>query len=178
MPSPMWSAARPSPNPNVRVPGRPGLRAELVAEPDVLVVVQVCKHAVSRKQQRRGRATHCTAQHAYCVCDVRTRLCGTVGRRRRIGFGRQRFVQELGQVVCSGCVRTVHGGGYAVGQECADHVRDVTGRGERHMVIMAAYFYVEEVRDRALVLHIPSRGKRIGEGCVQRAWRVVVMQDE
>eukprot|EP00965_Chrysotila_dentata_P045227 1502996-Pleurochrysis_carterae.AAC.1 len=111
-----------------------GVRAKLVAEPDVLVVVQVCKHAVSRKQQRWGRTTHRTAQHAY-----------RVGRRRRISFERQRFVHKLGQVVCSGRVRTVHGGGHAIGQECANHVRYVAGLSERYMVIVSAYFYVEEV---------------------------------
>eukprot|EP00965_Chrysotila_dentata_P093887 3102742-Pleurochrysis_carterae.AAC.1 len=79
-----------------------GLRAELVAESDVLVVVQIGKHAMSRTQQRRRRATHRAAEHADRVCDVRARLRGAVqqrtnqglvrpeqvGRRRRISFGR------------------------------------------------------------------------------------------
>eukprot|EP00965_Chrysotila_dentata_P201136 6180405-Pleurochrysis_carterae.AAC.2 len=55
-----------------------GLRAELIAEPDVLVVVQVGKHAMSRTQQRWRPATHRAAKHADRVCDVWARLRGAV----------------------------------------------------------------------------------------------------
>eukprot|EP00965_Chrysotila_dentata_P189157 6173173-Pleurochrysis_carterae.AAC.1 len=115
------------------------LGAELLAEPDVPVVVQVGKHAMSCAKQRRRWATHCAAEHADRVCDVRACLRGAVQQCTNQGLVRAE------QVVCSGCVRTVHGGGYAVGQECADHVLYVTGLSERYMVIMSAYLHVEKV---------------------------------
>eukprot|EP00965_Chrysotila_dentata_P132696 4387763-Pleurochrysis_carterae.AAC.1 len=47
---------------------------ELVTEADVLVVVEVCEHAVSRFEQRGCGATHGAAKHAYNACHIRASL--------------------------------------------------------------------------------------------------------
>eukprot|EP00965_Chrysotila_dentata_P109769 3627422-Pleurochrysis_carterae.AAC.1 len=86
------------------------------------MVVKISEYAMSREKQLRRRVPHRAAQHTYRESDVRP-----VGWRRRIGFGRQRVVDELGKVIGGGGVSFVHGCRDAVRQECIDHVRNVTG---------------------------------------------------
>eukprot|EP00965_Chrysotila_dentata_P257932 6213049-Pleurochrysis_carterae.AAC.3 len=66
----------------------------------------------------------------------------------------------------------------AVRQERGDHMRDVTGLGKSDVSLMPTNLDIEQIRDRALVLDVPSRREGISKCCVQGACGVVVVEDE
>eukprot|EP00965_Chrysotila_dentata_P066460 2200398-Pleurochrysis_carterae.AAC.1 len=84
-------------------------------------------------------------------------------------LGVEGFIDQAWQVVAGRRVVTVlEGRGNAVGQVCGDELSNVPLLFEEHAVGVGADVDVEQIRDRPLVLHVPSGRKVGGEGGVER----------
>eukprot|EP00965_Chrysotila_dentata_P137170 4537042-Pleurochrysis_carterae.AAC.1 len=111
------------------------------------------------------RRTPRLGEFAWSSTGVRLPRTGIAQAARPMQAGRLTWPRwlryELGEFVGGGRVRAVNRRRHPVGQEGANHVLYVTGLGQRDVSVVTLYLDVQEIQDRALVLHVPARGEGI-----------------
>eukprot|EP00965_Chrysotila_dentata_P263224 6214789-Pleurochrysis_carterae.AAC.3 len=176
----------------IRVAVHCRVRAHLVAQAYIAMVIQVSEDALCRKKELGRRTAHGAAEHADGVRDVRASLRGAIQKsayqrlvrakqvriRGGVGLCGQGGVDEFGKVIGGGGVCATRGGRHPVGHEGIHEMPDVGGLGEGNMLVTPNDVDVEQIGYWSFVLHVPSISEGVGEVCVEGVRGVVGVEDE